>query len=207
MGRYTGAKNRLSRREGMDLGLKTVGSSAHTSLLRRLKILPGQHGQKGSRRKTSDYGLQLREKQKVKRIYGVMEKQFAKYFGIASRERRNTGEALLSLLERRLDNVIYRLNMAPTRAFARQIISHGHVNIDGKKVNIPSFFVRSGMVVTFKSKILENPVVKKLLADKSSNIVSWLERKGPVGKIVRLPIREDIQEDINEQLIIEFYSR
>jgi small subunit ribosomal protein S4 len=206
MARYKGPKNRLARREGFDLGLKTQGSSAHSSLLRRLKILPGQHGQKG-RRKTSDYGLQLREKQKLKRMYGVLEKQFSKYFGIASREKRNTGEALLTILERRLDNVIYRLNLAPTRAFARQLISHGHTLIDNKKVNIPSFLVRQGMVISIRTKMLENPVIKKLLEEKTPNISSWLERKGPVGKISRLPKREDITEDINEQLIIEFYSR
>ncbi|OIO15603.1 30S ribosomal protein S4 [Candidatus Gottesmanbacteria bacterium CG11_big_fil_rev_8_21_14_0_20_37_11] len=207
MGRYTGPKNRLARREGVDLGLKTTGSSAHIQLLRRLKIKPGQHGQKGSRRKPSDYGIQLREKQKTKRMYGLLEKQFRKYFMIASREPRNTGEALLSLLERRLDNVIYRLNFAPTRAFARQMVTHGHVKIDGKKVNIPSFLVETDMIITIKQRMLENPTVKKLLEDKNTNILPWLEKKGPVGKISRLPKREDIQEDINEQLIIEFYSR
>ncbi len=207
MGRYKGPKNRLARREGVDLGLKTTGSSAHIQLLRRLKIKPGQHGQKGSRRKPSDYGIQLREKQKTKRMYGLLEKQFRKYFMIASREPRNTGEALLSLLERRLDNVIYRLNFAPTRAFARQMVTHGHVKIDGKKVNIPSFLVETDMIITIKQRMLENPTVKKLLEDKNINILPWLEKKGPVGKISRLPKREDIQEDINEQLIIEFYSR
>jgi len=207
MGRYTGPKNRLARREGVDLGLKTTGSSAHIQLLRRLKIKPGQHGQKGSRRKPSDYVIQLREKQTTKRMYGLLEKQFRKYFMIASREPRNTGEALLSLLERRLDNVIYRLNFAPTRAFARQMVTHGHVKIDGKKVNIPSFLVETDMIITIKQRMLENPTVKKLLEDKNTNILPWLEKKGPVGKISRLPKREDIQEDINEQLIIEFYSR
>jgi small subunit ribosomal protein S4 len=146
MARYKGPKNRLARREGTDLGLKTPGLSAHTSLLRRLKIIPGQHGQKGGR-KLSDFGKQLREKQKVKRIYGLLEKQFRKYFDKASREKANTGEALLSYLERRLDNVIYRLNLAPTRAASRQFVSHGHVFVDGKKVNIPSFQVQEGMVI------------------------------------------------------------
>jgi small subunit ribosomal protein S4 len=206
MARYTGAKNRLARREGSDLGLKTAGSSSHAALLRRLKIIPGQHGQKG-RRKTSDYGLQLREKQKVKRIYGMMERQFVKYFKEASREPRNTGEALLTLLERRLDNVLYRMNLAPTRAFARQLVSHCHVKVDNKRVNIPSFLVRAGMVITIKQKMLDNPTIKKLLEEKAPNLAGWLERKGPVGKVIRLPKREDVTEDINEQLIIEFYSR
>jgi small subunit ribosomal protein S4 len=206
MSRYRGSKNKLARREGMDLGLKTVGSSAHASLLRRIKILPGQHGQKG-RRKTSDYGVQLREKQKVRRMYGLNERQFRKYFKIASLEPRNTGVALMILLERRLDNVLYRSNLVPTRNFARQIITHGHVIIDTKKVDIPSYLVKTGMVIGFKDKIMKNPVVKKLLEDKKSNPSTWLQRKGPAIKITRYPKREDIIEDINEQLIIEFYSR
>ncbi len=206
MARYKGPKNRLARREGIDLGLKTSGSNAHASLLRRLKIKPGQHGQKGGR-KPSDYGLQLREKQKVKRIYGVLEKQFRKYFEIASRDLGNTGEALLSILERRLDNVLYRLNLSPTRACARQLISHKHVLIDNKKVNIPSFLVRKGMVVSLEQKALDMPVVRKILEEKDPKITSWLERKGPVGKVIRIPERLDVTEDINEQLIIEFYSR
>lgn len=206
MARYRGPKNRLARREGVDLGLKTPGTSAHSSLLRRLKILPGQHGQKRFRR-FSDYGKELREKQKVKKLYGVLERQFKRYFDQASRERANTGEVFLSLLERRLDNVIYRLDLAPTRASARQYVTHGHILVDGKKVNIPSFLVREGMVIAPKQKLLETPVVKKLIEEKSPNIPSWLERKGPVGKVVRLPKREDVLEDINEQLIIEYYSR
>lgn len=206
MARYRGPRNRLARREGLDLGLKTSGSSAHGGLLRRLKIFPGQHGQKG-RRKISDYGAQLREKQKVKRIYGVMEKQFKKYFDEASRVRLNTGEALITILERRLDNVLYRLRLAPTRASARQLISHGHVMVDGKKVNIPSFLVKQGMVITPKQKMMDIPVIKKLIDEKDVQAEAWLERKGPVGKISRLPKREDVTEDINEQFIIEFYSR
>lgn len=206
MGRYTGPKNRLSRREGIDLGLKTLGTSAHGELLRRLKIPPGAHGQK-MRRKISDYGSQLREKQKVKRMYGLLERQFRKYFDEASRVRLNTGEALLTILERRLDNVLYRLNLAPTRASARQFISHGHVMVDGKKVNIPSFLVNRDMVITPKLTMLEIPAVKKLLEEKEPQIAAWLERKGPVGKILRLPKRDDVAEDISEQLIIEFYSR
>lgn len=206
MARYTGPKNRLARREGTDLGLKTAGSSAHAQLLKRLKILPGMHGQKG-RRKFSDYGVQLREKQKVKRMYGVLERQFIKYFKIASREPRNTGEALLATLERRLDNVLYRLNFAPTRAFARQLVSHGHVTVNGKKVNIPSFLVDKGMVVQIKQKMMENPVIKKKFEEGDKILSTWLARKGPAGQVVRLPNREDVTEDINEQLIIEFYSR
>lgn len=206
MARYTGPKNRLSRREGVDLGLKSVGSTAHSQLMRRLKIPPGQHGQKRLR-KISDYGKQLREKQKVKRIYGLLERQFRIYFERASKEKANTGEALLALLERRLDNVIYRLGLASTRAAARQFVSHGHVSVDEKRVNIPSFQVKPGMVVFLKQKLLETPVLKKLLEVKDNNIASWLDRKGPVGKVVKLPARDDITDAIDEQLIIEYYSR
>jgi len=206
MARYTGPRNRLARREGVDLGLKTVGSNAHAQLLKRLKIIPGQHGQKG-RRKSSEFALQLREKQKVKHIYGILEKQFKKYFDQATKKVGNTGEALLQILERRLDNVVYRLNLSPTRAFARQIVSHGHVMVDGHKVNIPSFQVNKDQVISIKSKILETPVLKNLLDTKDLILPDWLERKGPVGKVRQIPKREDIKEVINEQLIIEFYSR
>lgn len=204
--RYRGPKNRLARREGTDLGLKTPGSAAHVQLLRRLKIPPGQHGAK-RRRKESDYGLQLREKQKMKRIYGVTEKQFHKYFQMASQERGNTGEKLCVLLERRLDNVLYRLQLAPTRTAARQFVTHGHTLVDNKKVDIPSFLVENGMVVTLHAKMLEVPVVKKMLEEKNPTIAAWMTRKGPVGKIVRMPKRDDVNEAIEEQLIIEFYSR
>ena len=143
----------------------------------------------------------------MKRMYGILEKQFSNYFKEASRNKGNTGEMLLTLLERRLDNVLYRLHLAPTRTAARQYITHGHGQVDGKKVNIPSFIVRADMVISPKQKILVIPPVKKLLEEESPAIPSWLQRNGPAGKIVRLPSREDISEDINEQLIIEFYSR
>lgn len=206
MARYRGPKNRLARREKADLGLKTAGSLAHVALLKRLQISPGQHGQKRAR-KTSDYGKQLREKQKVKRIYGILEKQFRKYFEKASRNKANTAEVLLSLLERRLDNVVFRLKLAPTRSCARQFVSHGHILIDGKKVNIPSFRVDEGMVVAPKQKLLETPLMKKMLDEKDVTFPAWLTRQGPVGKVLRLPKRDDIVDDISEQLIIEFYSR
>lgn len=206
MARYTGPKNRLARREATDLNLKTPGSKSHAQLLKRLKIVPGQHGQKG-RRKTSDYGVQLREKQKVKRMYGLLEKQFRKYFGIASRTPQNTGEALLTLLERRLDNVVYRLGLAPTRTAARQFVTHRHVMVDNKRVTIPSFMTRPDMVISLRPKIMETPLLKKILEEKNPNVPTWLTRKGPVGKVEKIPLRADILEDINEQLIIEFYSR
>ena len=206
MARYRGAKNRLSRREGFDLGYKTTGSNAQKELLKRINIIPGQHGQK-RRRKPSDFGIQLREKQKVKRMYGLLERQFRKYFDAATQEKGNTGEALIINLERRLDNVLYRLNLAPTRASARQFVSHCHVLVNGKIVNIPSLLVKADMVITIKDKTLDNPLIKKMLSEKSPGVPSWLSRKGPAGKVLRFPKREDVTEDINEQLIIEFYSR
>lgn len=206
MGRYTGPKNRLSRREGIDLGMKTPGSGAHASLLRRLNIPPGQHGQKG-RRKPSDYALQLREKQKARRMYGVSERQFRNYYRKALKIKGNTGEALLQYLERRLDNVLYKLSLAPTRASARQLITHGHVLVNNQKLSIPSYQTKLDEMITLKANGMAIPSVKKLLDEKNPQIPAWLERKGPVGRLVRIPERSEIGADINEQLIVEYYSR
>ncbi len=206
MGRYTGPKNRLARREGIDLGLKTIGSKSHDNLMRRLTILPGMHGQKRVRR-SSEYGKQLREKQKAKRIYGLMEKQFQRYYDRAAKYKGATGPTLLRFLETRLDNVLYRFSFAPTRAAARQLVSHGQVIVDGEKTTIPSIEVKPGNVITLNKKAFEIPAIKKLIDNKSFNIPSWLVRKGPVGKVERLPNESDIEENINEQLIVEYYSR
>ena len=206
MARYTGPKNRLARRENLDLGLKTVGSKAHASLLKRLNVPPGMHGAKG-KRKMSDCGTQLREKQKVKRMYGVLERQFRKTFERAKKWKGNTGEKLLEFMERRLDNVVYRMGFSPTRGLSRQLVSHGHVLIDGKKVTIPSYLVDTDAVITLKQNAMEIPAVKKLLDDKTFHAPEWIERKGPVGKVIRLPVRSDMVEDMNEQLIVEHYSR
>ncbi len=206
MARYTGPKNRLARRETIDLGLKTVGSKAHASLLKRLNVPPGMHGAKG-RRKMSDFGTQLREKQKVKRMYGVLERQFRKSFERAKKWKGNTGEKLLEFMERRLDNVVYRMGFAPTRGLSRQLVGHGHVLLDGKKVTIPSYLVDKDAVITLKQNAMEIPAVKKLLDDKTFHAPEWIERKGPVGKVIRLPVRSDMVEDMNEQLIVEYYSR
>ncbi len=165
MARNTGPKNRLARREGVDLGLKTVGTHAHDSLLRRLTILPGMHGQKKVRR-LSDYGLQLREKQKAKRIYGILERQFKNYYEKAAKFKGATGPTLLRFLETRLDNVIYKLGFAPTRAAARQLVTHGHVTVDGKKVSIPSFEVKPDSVITLNQKTFEISAIKKMLDNK-----------------------------------------
>ena len=206
MARYTGPKNRLARREGIDLGLKTVGTKSHANLLKRLGVPPGMHGAKG-RRKLSDFGVQLREKKRVKRLYGVLERQFRRIYARARKWRGNTGEKLLEFLERRLDNMLYRAGLAPTRTSARQFVSHGHVLVNGVKVSIPSYEVKESDVVTFKAKGLEIPAVKKLLEGAPEQLPEWIERKGPVGRVTRLPERRDIKEDINEQLIVEHYSR
>src|SRR3989344_6791149 len=206
MARYRGSKNKLARREGEDLSLKTTGSNAHSSLLRRIKITPGVHGQKRGR-KPSDYGRQLREKQKVKRIYGVMEKQFKNYYTAAAKKKGVTGEMMLEYLERRLDNVIYRLGFVPTRASARQLVRHGHVMVGDRRVAIPSYQVSVNDVVSVKGSSITIPVVAKSLGEKTHVIPSWLQKKATAGKIVNLPKREDIQEPVEEQLIVEYYSR
>lgn len=199
MARYTGPKDRLSRREGIDL----FGKGAK---LTRLNVPPGMHGPKGVR-PSSQYGQQLREKQKVKRLYGILERQFKKYITEALRSRGNTGEKLVSLLEKRLDNVVYRLGFAPTRAASRQLVSHKHVFVDGKKVNIPSFQLKVGQTVGLSAKALEIPFLKKLLEEEKPKIPAWLARKAAFGKIVKEPSREDITEPISEHDVVEFYSR
>jgi small subunit ribosomal protein S4 len=204
MSRYTGAKVRLMRREGTDLGLK---SASKTSALKRLTVPPGVHGPKG-KRKTSSYGVQLREKQKVRTIYGMNERQFVRFFGLASKSKGTTGDLFLQLLERRLDNVVYRLGLAPTRAAARQLVSHGHIKVNDARVSIPSFLVDVGMVVTLSEKAAGGPVVKgSVEAVKEGDVPAWLSRKALVGKIAALPSRDDAPNDINESLIVEYYSR
>lgn len=199
MARYTGPKDRLSRREGFDLFAKGTK-------LTRLTVPPGVHGPRGTRR-ISQYGRQLREKQKVKRLYGVLEKQFRRYVNAALKSKGNTGETLLSLLERRLDNVVYRLGFANTRPLARQLVSHRHVLVNGKKVNIPSYQVRTGETISLSGVSMEIPAVKKLLAEKEIKVPKWLIRRAAVGKVKRNPKRDDIVDPISEQDIVEFYSR
>ena len=206
MSRYTGPKNKKARQEGVDLGLKTPGTNAFASLLRRIKIRPGQHGQR-MRRRTSDFGRQLREKQKVKYLYGILEKQFHLYYEKASRVRGVTGELLLQQLEQRLDNVVYRLGFAPTRAASRQLVRHGHVLANEKTVTIPSYKVLVGDVVRLRTTSALIPQIKQTLENKATQVPEWLQAKGIAGKVMRLPVRDDVHEDIQEQLIVEFYSR
>lgn len=201
MARYTGPKQRLQRAFGEDLGLKT--NSVKTQ--RRLAVPAGQHGKKG-RKKVSDYGLQLREKQKVKIIYGILEKAMHKYYEVATKTPASTGVALLKLLERRLDNVVFRLGFAPTRASARQLVAHNHVLVNGKKVTIASYLIKVGDVVALRDKAAAIPQVAALLKDEKA-VPAWLERKAVVGKVARFPEREEIDYDVNEQLIVEFYSK
>jgi small subunit ribosomal protein S4 len=200
MAKYNGPKDRLSRREAIDL----FGKGAK---LTRLNILPGVHGPKGIMKTQSQYGKQLREKQKVKRMYGILEKQFRLYVESALKSKGNTGEAILVLLEKRLDNVVYRLGFAVNRIMARQLVSHRHILVNGKKVNIPSYQVNVGDVITVTEKISKSTNVAKVLGNEDLNIASWLDRKGIIGNVKSEPKREDIVEPISEQDIVEFYSR
>jgi small subunit ribosomal protein S4 len=202
MARYNGPKQRLQRRIGEDLGLKT--NSLKTA--RRLSIKPGQHGAK-RRRKPSDYSIQLKEKQKIKYMYGILERQLRKLFEKASTNPTATGVALLVLLERRLDNAVYRLGFAPTRAAARQLVSHNHVLVNKKKMNIPSYQVKVGDMIELKSKARNIPAIKDIMEDESVRVPKWLDKKGYIGKIKSLPERENIDQHINEQLIVEFFNR
>jgi len=207
MARYLDSKCRLCRREGRKLFLKGERCfSPKCPLEKKGAVAPGQHGLK-MRRRLSEYGVQLREKQKAKRTYGVLERQFRRYFKKAFKKRGATGEALLQLLESRLDNVVYRLGFVPSRSVARQLVHHGHILVDGKKVDIPSYQVKPGQVINLNLKAMKMEVVKKSLAEKKKEIPSWLQKKAAVGKIIRLPTREEIGADIAEQLIVEYYSR
>lgn len=200
MARYTGPKDRLSRRENFDIFGKG-------SKLTRLSQVPGMHGPKGQMKSQSQYGKQLREKQKVKRMYGVLEKQFGTYLDEAFKSKGNTGDALFAILESRLDNVVYRLGFTKTRPQARQLVSHRHVLVNGKKVNIPSLRLKPGDTISLSSKALKVPNVQKLLENKEAIIPSFLKRKGGAGLFERYAKRQDLKEDINESNIIEFYSR
>lgn len=196
MGRIIRPKNKLARAIGEDLGLKVKSDK----VAKRLNVPPGQHGPRG-KRKASGYATQLKEKQKIRFMYGLMERQLRRYAMEALKTRGETGSMLLSELERRLDNVVYRLGLAPTRAAARQLTSHGHVRINNRKVNAPSYRVAVNDIISFSSRAPVTPVSTGV------NPPSWLKRKAAVGKIARLPQREDILEAITEQLVVEFYSR
>lgn len=204
MARYTGPRYKLCRREGVNL----FGSKKFD--IERRNYPPGQHGNKKQRSKLSDYGIQLREKQKVKRIYGVLERQFRKYYFKATRSKGVTGTMLLQFLERRLDNTIFRLGFATTRAQARQMVSHGKVTVNDKKVNIPSYEVKLNDEVALKLSDKYKPFIEKNIeANKDIPKPTWLliDEKHFKGKVQKMPERDDVQFPINEQLIIELYSK
>lgn len=209
MARYIGAKCKICRRETEKLFLR--GSRCYTdkcSFTRR-GYPPGTHGKVG-RRKLTSYATQLREKQKVKAMYGILERQFRKIFTDATRKTGNPGENLLIALERRIDNAIYQLGIASSRAQARQFVRHGHILVDGKKVNIPAYLVKVNQVIKVSDELKKNPVVKKSLEERDpEKIVGWLKLDGKElsGTVLRLPKRDDITAPIQENLIIEFYSK
>ena len=206
MARYLGPKLKLSRREGTDLFLKSGVRAIDTKC--KIETIPGQHCARRGR--LSDYGIQLREKQKVRRIYGVLEKQFRNYYTEAARIKGNTGENLLQLLEKRLDNVVYRMGYASTRAEARQLVSHKAIVVNGQVVNIPSFTVKAEDVVSIreKSKTQARIVAALELADQREKPL-WIEvdNKKMEGVFKRVPDRSDLSAEINEQLIVELYSK
>ena len=207
MARYIGPKAKLSRREGTDLFLK----SARRSIADKAKFdtKPGQHGRTSGQR-TSDYGLQLREKQKVKRMYGVLEKQFRRYFEEADRRRGNTGANLLGLLESRLDNVVYRMGFGSTRAEARQLVSHKAITVNGQSVNIPSYMVKVGDVIAVREKSKKQArIVEALQLAQQVGFPAWVEVSidKVEGTFKQVPDRNQFGADINESLIVELYSR
>ena len=207
MARYLGPKAKLARREGTDLFLKSARRSISDKC--KFETKPGQHGRTSGQR-TSDYGLQLREKQKVKRMYGVLEKQFRRYFAEADRRRGNTGANLLSLLESRLDNVVYRMGFGSTRAEARQLVSHKAITVNGQSVNIPSYMVKEGDVVALREKSKKQArVVEALQLASQVGFPAWVEVSldKAEGTFKKAPDRDEFGADINESLIVELYSR
>jgi small subunit ribosomal protein S4 len=208
MARYTDASCRLCRREGQKLFLKGERCYGNKCAIGSRAYAPGQHG--AQRKKLSEYGLQLREKQKAKRFYGLLESQFRKYFDMAARKKGITGELLLQILETRLDNVVYRMGFGTTRAEARQLVRHGHFQVNGKRVNIPSYLVKVNDTITVKEKSKKLARFKEILDVTGSKIVpSWLEvdQENLTGKVVALPAREDIDLQVQEHLIVELYSK
>ena len=210
MARHRDAVCRLCRREGVKLFLKGLRCFTDKGAIERRNFVPGQHGQ-SRRPKMQGYGIQLREKQKAKRTYGLLERQFRNYFDKAERAKGPTGENLIVMLERRLDSVVYRIGLAGSRAQARQMVNHGHVRVNGRKVNIPSFQVSVGDEIALKEKMLQNTMVLEARnVSQSLNMVPWMEidRDNGKAKVVALPKRENVQTpSINEQLIVELYSK
>ena len=209
MARYAGPVCRLCRREAMKLFLKGERCYGEKCAIERRNVPPGQHG-KGRRQRLMGYGLQLREKQKVKRMYGVLERQFRRYFEEADRQKGVTGETLLQLLERRLDNVVYRLGFAASRPQARQLVRHGHFTVNGRRADIPSFSVRAGDVVAVRASSAKNPAILYAMEEvKGRGIPEWLELDGQAlsGRLTAAPTRDQLNLPVQEQLIVELYSK
>ncbi len=211
MARHTDAVCRLCRRESMKLFLKGERCLSPKCAIERRDTPPGMHGKKATfKRKTSDYGLQLREKQKARRVYGVMEKQFRRYFREASRRTGLTGTELLAILETRMDNVVYRMGFADSRAQARQLVRHGHFDLNGRKTNIPSAIVKPGDTITVHGSSRGNTYFKdRAQLMRSARVPAWLSvsQADMKGTVLSGPAREDVEIPLNEQLIVEFYSR
>ncbi len=208
MARYRGPVERIERRLGVSLALKGERRLAGKSALEKRPYPPGQHGQR--RTKISEYGLQLREKQKAKYMYGVLEKQFRNLFKEANRMEGNTGENLVKLLEQRLDNVVYRMGFATTRRFARQLVNHGHVLVDGKRVNIPSYRVKPGQKIEIREKSKNNPQIQRSIElTNQTGIVPWVDvdKEKLFGIFTRIPEREEVEIPVEERLIVELYSK
>jgi small subunit ribosomal protein S4 len=209
MARYIGPVCRLCRREGMKLFLKGERCYTEKCAIEKRNVPPGQHG-RARRAKMVGYGIQLREKQKVKRTYGVLENQFRRYFEAADRQKGITGALLLQMLERRLDNVVYRLGFATSRPQARQLVRHGHFTVNGKKVDIPSYQVRQGDIVAVRPTSAENPTIQHAMEEvKGRGIPEWLalDQGGRAARVSSLPTREQINLPVQEQLIVELYSK
>ena len=208
MARYKDEQCRICRREGQKLFLKGSRCYSDKCSVARRNYAPGQHGQKKS--KLSEYGTQLREKQKTKSFYGVGEKQFRKYFEMASNKKGITGENLLQILESRLDNVVYRLGYGSSRAQARQFVNHGHFDVNGKKVDIASYLVKAGDVISVREIKKDNKTIKENVeANSARPVPEWLEKDAETlsGKVIRLASREDVDIPIEEHLIVELYSK
>ena len=208
MARYTGAVCKLCRREGKKLFLKGERCYTGKCAFERRSYAPGQHGQ--GRKKTSEYGMQLRAKQQARRYYGIQEGQFHKYFLMAERRQGMTGENLLKICESRLDNVAYLLGWASSRAEARQLTTHGHYLVNGKKVDIPSYLLKEGDVVSLRQKSLDSDKIKAVLeANGSRPVPEWLDKdsENMTAKVVKMPDREQIEVPVEEHLIVEFYSK
>ncbi|MBU2577979.1 30S ribosomal protein S4 [Patescibacteria group bacterium] len=206
MALYFSEKCKLCRSTGEKLFLKGERCFTKCPIDKKGAVPPGQHGAR-RKRKLSDFGIRLKEKQKLKKIYGIGEAELKKYFGEARKVREATGEAMLQILESRLDNIIYRLGFTPSRRSARQLVSHGHVKVDGKTVNIPSYRVKPEQVINIDEKALLMSLVRVMLDKKDVNIPDWLERKAAVGRLSVVPSRDKIDTEVNEQLIVEYYSR